>query len=81
MSSTPWSVLTVTLAKPIPFWASMEASDSRECRNCHSYDAMHFEMQSRRAAEKMQKAVKKGETCIECHKGVAHKLPEDLDDD
>jgi nitrate/TMAO reductase-like tetraheme cytochrome c subunit len=31
----------------------------------------------------MQKVVDKktGETCIECHKGIAHKLPEGYDDD
>jgi len=26
-------------------WASMEASDSRECRNCHSFEAMAFHKQ------------------------------------
>lgn len=62
-------------------WASMRASDSRECRNCHSYEAMHFEKQSGRAAEKMEPAWEKGKTCIECHKGIAHKLPPDMDDD
>ena len=62
-------------------WASMEASDSRECRNCHSYEAMDFHNQTRRGREKMQRAFEKGETCIECHKGIAHKLPEDYEDD
>ncbi len=62
-------------------WASMEATDSRECRNCHSYEAMDFHEQSRRGAEKMREARDRGQTCIECHKGVAHKLPEDFDDD
>ena len=56
-------------------WASMIKSDSRECRNCHSYEAMDFHKQSARGREKMQESMKKGETCIECHKGVAHKLP------
>lgn len=62
-------------------WASMVASDSRECRNCHSYAAMDFHKQRRRAATKMQAAQEKGETCIECHKGVAHKLPADYEED
>ena len=64
-------------------WESMRATDSRECRNCHSFESMDFHKQERRAAEKMQKVVDKktGETCIECHKGIAHKLPEDYDDD
>lgn len=61
-------------------WASMEASDSRECRNCHSYEAMHFDKQTERAAEKMEAAQEKDKTCIECHKGIAHKLPDDMDD-
>ncbi len=62
-------------------WASMKASDSRECRNCHSYESMSFKKQGRRAAEKMQVAFKQEKTCIECHKGIAHKLPAGLDDD
>lgn len=62
-------------------WAAMEASDSRECRNCHSFEAMHWEKQRRRSSEKMQEAVKKGQTCIECHKGIAHKLPKRERDD
>ncbi|MCP4933027.1 MAG: Denitrification system component NirT [bacterium] len=62
-------------------WASMKASDSRECRNCHSYGSMDFHKQSRRGAEKMQEGLKEGKTCIECHKGIAHKLPAGLDDE
>ena len=57
-------------------WASMEASDSRECRNCHAYDSMDFHKQSAEGAKQMQKAQEEGETCITCHKGVAHKLPD-----
>ncbi len=62
-------------------WASMEASDSRECRNCHSYEAMAFHKQTRRGREKMQEGQKQGKTCIECHKGIAHKLPVNPDDE
>jgi len=62
-------------------WATMMANDSRECRNCHSYESMDFHKQSRRAQEKMQEGLEKGKTCIECHKGVAHKLPADYEDD
>ena len=62
-------------------WSSMEASDSRECRNCHSYDAMDFEHQSRRAAKKMKAGLEKGKTCIDCHKGIAHKLPDEYEED
>ena len=56
-------------------WATMKATDSRECRNCHSFENMAFHKQTSRAAEKMQEAMKKGETSIDCHKGIAHKLP------
>ncbi|HEY9080191.1 NapC/NirT family cytochrome c [Magnetovibrio sp.] len=61
------------LAKNV--WASMEANDSHECRNCHSYGAMHWEKQRPRSKEKMQVAFKEKKTCIECHKGIAHSLP------
>lgn len=61
-------------------WASMEASDSLECRNCHSYEAMDFHLQSRRAQGKMEDAADDGTSCIECHKGIAHLLPEGFDD-
>lgn len=56
-------------------WATMQARDSRECRNCHSYQAMAFHKQTPRAKEKMEEAMREGKTCIECHKGIAHKLP------
>ena len=62
-------------------WASMKASDSRECRNCHSYEAMDFHKQTRRARTKMQSGLKEGQTCIDCHKGVAPRLPEDYEDE
>ena len=32
-------------------WARMKASDSRECRNCHSFDAMDIEKQKARASK------------------------------
>ncbi|TVZ40670.1 LOW QUALITY PROTEIN: trimethylamine-N-oxide reductase cytochrome c-type subunit TorC [Alteromonadaceae bacterium 2753L.S.0a.02] len=59
-------------------WAEMKASDSRECRNCHSLESMDPEAQGRRTAKKhsMERHAEKGETCIDCHKGIAHKLPE-----
>jgi len=62
-------------------WSSMESSDSHECRNCHSFQAMDFHEQSHRAAKKMKAAMEQGKTCIECHKGIAHKLPEGYGED
>jgi len=56
-------------------WARMEANDSANCRHCHSYDAMDFHKQTLRAQEKMKEGLDEGKTCIECHKGIAHKRP------
>ncbi len=57
-------------------WATMEQSDSRECRNCHTNETMQTEKQ-KPLAQKMHKRLLSGEaTCINCHKGVAHKLPD-----
>jgi len=61
-------------------WTEMKANDSRECRNCHDYNAMHFEKQNRRASEKMQEGIKDGKTCIDCHKFIAHKKPAGYED-
>ena len=62
-------------------WASMEESDSRECRNCHSFEAMDFEKQRRRVRKIHPEAMREGKTCIDCHKGIAHKLPDDYEKD
>ena len=56
-------------------WARMKASDSRECRNCHSFDAMKSSAETLPVYEKHMQAQTNGKTCIECHKGVAHLLP------
>lgn len=57
-------------------WAQMKERDSRECRNCHSFETMDHEKQKDRSVVKHEGAIEDGKTCIECHKGVAHKLPE-----
>jgi cytochrome c-type protein NapC len=58
-------------------WDSMMDNDSRECRNCHSWDAMNPAKQGSRGRKKMEAGQKEGKTCIECHKGVAHLLPKE----
>jgi nitrate/TMAO reductase-like tetraheme cytochrome c subunit len=62
-------------------WATMKASDSRECRNCHSWEAMNHAKQSPRARTQMEKGQKEGKTCIDCHKGIAHLLPKEYNED
>lgn len=57
-------------------WASMKATDSRECRNCHDTVFMNLDDQLRPARKKHSKASEKGQTCIDCHQGIAHKLPD-----
>src|SRR6187401_672014 len=58
-------------------WARLKANDSLECRNCHSSVAMDFTKQTQRAATIHAKfLVTKEKTCIDCHKGIAHELPD-----
>ncbi len=54
-------------------WARMKATDSRECRNCHAFDQMDPEKQKQRARKQHENAQEDGMTCIDCHKGIAHK--------
>ncbi|MCC0017378.1 MAG: NapC/NirT family cytochrome c [Rhodobiaceae bacterium] len=56
-------------------WRAMKSTDSRECRNCHSFEFMDFTIQESRAAQSHQRAIDEGKTCIDCHQGIAHKLP------
>ena len=58
-------------------WARMKANDSLECRNCHSAQSMDITRQSPRAVDSHQRYLFTGEkTCIDCHKGIAHQLPD-----
>lgn len=56
-------------------WRVMKETDSRECRNCHDYESMDYVKQGRRAVQQHIKGFDGGETCIDCHKGIAHSLP------
>jgi cytochrome c-type protein NapC len=57
-------------------WHRLKSNNSLECRNCHSQDYMDFSLQSPRAAEAHSTFLVSGEkTCIDCHKGIAHELP------
>jgi cytochrome c-type protein NapC len=58
-------------------WARMKANDSLECRNCHGYEYMDFTRQSPRAAAAHSTFLENHTyTCIDCHKGIAHRLPD-----
>lgn len=54
-------------------WAALKETDSRECRNCHDWGTMNPERQKPRARQQHLFAMEKGHTCIDCHKGIAHK--------
>jgi cytochrome c-type protein NapC len=57
-------------------WASMKATDSRECRNCHSRQGMSKDLQSEKAQARHAKGFAEGKTCVDCHFGIAHKEPD-----
>jgi len=61
-------------------WARMKASGSRECLNCHNFDAMSSELQKATPYKKHMKAKAEGKICIDCHKGIAHHLPKEYVD-
>ena len=70
--------LTMALSE----WKRMKANDSRECRNCHNYVSMDLEKQQSRGADQHDPHVWDAmdgkdptQTCIDCHKGIAHHLP------
>ena len=58
-------------------WATLKASDSAECRYCHKVDRMDFSKQSRRARVQHETMKENGQTCIDCHKGIAHDKPKE----
>ncbi len=60
----------LTLAKHV--WKGMKETDSRECRNCHNFESMNPVYQKPRARKQHLNAFKTGQTCIDCHKGIAH---------
>ncbi len=63
------------LAKNV--WRGMKNTDSRECRNCHNFDSMKPEDQKKRSRKQHAAGMEDGSTCIDCHKGIAHKKVHD----
>lgn len=57
-------------------WHRMKENNSQECRNCHEFDFMDFSEQGTRSKKQHSTALASGEkTCVDCHKGIAHRLP------
>lgn len=58
-------------------WRRLKANNSLECRNCHEFVYMDFTRQSPRAVQAHSTSLARGErTCIDCHVGIAHRLPD-----
>lgn len=62
-------------------WRRMKANDSLECRNCHSFDGMDTEKQKLRGAKMHKIGREEKQTCIDCHKGIAHTKPTGMKED
>jgi nitrate/TMAO reductase-like tetraheme cytochrome c subunit len=75
--STPEKFEAQRLIMAKRVWAAMKKTDSRECRNCHDFSTMEPDKQKPRAYQQHRNAVEKGNTCIDCHKGIAHKKVHD----
>jgi nitrate/TMAO reductase-like tetraheme cytochrome c subunit len=71
-----FEAVRLELAKHV--WKRMKETDSRECRNCHDFGSMELDLQDKSARKKHipERVLERGETCIDCHKGIAHELPE-----
>ena len=81
MIDTPEKYSEQRLRMAEAVWAKMKSTDSRECRSCHSFENMALEEQQGRARRKHEQIIKNGNTCIDCHKGIAHKLPDGYERD
>lgn len=78
---TPAKFNAKRLALAHNVWNSMKKTDSRECRNCHDNQSMDYTYQGRRAVAAHVRGVDEKLTCIDCHKGIAHRLPDMFEDD
>lgn len=58
-------------------WKRFQKNDSLECRNCHDQTFMNFDKQQAPGVFMHREMLQTGKyTCIDCHKGIAHVLPE-----
>ncbi len=74
---TPEKFLDKRLELATHEWDRLKANNSLECRNCHSAESMDITRQNPRAAKMHETYLFTGErTCIDCHKGIAHRLPD-----
>lgn len=86
-SKEVWGKIFGTISTPEKFeeerinlamneWRRLKSNNSLECRNCHKFEYMDFTRQSPRAIQAHSTSLARGErTCIDCHVGIAHRLP------
>ncbi|GAB3514749.1 pentaheme c-type cytochrome TorC [Photobacterium alginatilyticum] len=60
-------------------WDRFSANKSLECKNCHNYESMDFDNMRPTARIQMKQAAERDQSCIDCHKGIAHNLPKNMD--
>ena len=60
-------------------WKRFSANGSLECKNCHNYDSMKWEEMSELANVQMKQAAERDQSCMDCHKGIAHELPGNME--
>ena len=61
-------------------WKRLEETDSGTCRSCHGngHETMALDDQDKLARRKHKRAFEEGDkTCIDCHKGLTHKMPKE----
>ena len=56
-------------------WKQFDKTKSQACKNCHQYKSMKWDEMSKLAQKQMKQAAAKDQSCIDCHKGIAHHLP------
>jgi trimethylamine-N-oxide reductase cytochrome c-type subunit TorC len=56
-------------------WTRFSANGSKECRACHDYKDMDFDRMRPTSQVAMRNAATRNQSCVDCHKGIAHQLP------
>ena len=57
-------------------WGRFERDDSLACKGCHDYKSMKWDSMSKLAQKQMKRAAERDQSCVDCHKGIAHTLPD-----
>lgn len=58
-------------------WEGMHSDDSANCKSCHNPENWDYEQMPARARlnHSPEKWTKKGQSCVDCHSGIAHQKP------